>query len=653
MTLPSTRAFDHVLIVMFENQYRGYVLQNPYMQRLARQGIDLTGFSGVMHPSQTNYIASIAGELCGVTGDDPASPLLAQRTVVDLLEEAPGGLSWKAYMESYVAQAQPWTPELAPADAPPYFVKHNPFGSFAAIVRNQARWQRVENEAALFADLLNGTFPSYAWFSPNTWSDGHWVDGTSDESDPRAPALVDQAARWLEGFFARLRFPGPGSHLPPRTLVVVAFDEADFEAEWEVNNASTYDGPNQVFAVLLGDMIEPGVEEGGYNHYSLLRTIEVNFGLGSLGKNDAEASWFQFLWGRHFHWGAPAETPIGPASALAAAGLGQALHVVYAAKGGELQTRTLALAGWSEERPVGAPADAVALAAAGEQLILVARDGDGGLSSRLYGATGGWSAEAEPVVPGPAGAFALASFQGGTTAMLVWRAADDTLHSRVWSAGRWAPPVAVAGFSGAGALTLCALGTSLDLIIEVPAAGRLDVVTYNTAPFNAVTVAGAPQNDTTVGAWSPSAFPVAHFSARPSAVTPGEPEPLVSSSYAARGPLAAAALDGVLHLVHPGIENPQLFTTTLSLAGLMTPLRPVATATTASADHSDGFGTLGEAGWGSSDAVPGAACAKGGGLAMATWDGGLALFFQPEPGGPWRLAPGRFEAAAADRPQHT
>src|SRR5262245_12417021 len=80
----SDRAFDHILIIMFENQYRGYVLGNPYMRRLARQGIQLGNYFGVMHPSQTNYIAAIAGELCNVTNDDQP-PLLAQRTIVDLI----------------------------------------------------------------------------------------------------------------------------------------------------------------------------------------------------------------------------------------------------------------------------------------------------------------------------------------------------------------------------------------------------------------------------------------------------------------------------------------------------------------------------------------------------------------------------------------
>src|SRR3954453_443065 len=127
------RAFDHVLIIMFENMYRGYMMGNPYMRRLARQGIQLGAYFGVMHPSQTNYIASIAGELCNVT-NDAAPPPLPQRTIVDLLEEAPGRLRWKSYQESYVAEATPWKAKgFKPADAPPYFIKHNPFSSFSKI----------------------------------------------------------------------------------------------------------------------------------------------------------------------------------------------------------------------------------------------------------------------------------------------------------------------------------------------------------------------------------------------------------------------------------------------------------------------------------------------------------------------------------------
>ena len=70
------RVFNHILIIMFENQYRSYVMQNPYMRGLATQGIDMVNSFGVMHPSQTNYITSIAGELCNITDDDPPPQLL-------------------------------------------------------------------------------------------------------------------------------------------------------------------------------------------------------------------------------------------------------------------------------------------------------------------------------------------------------------------------------------------------------------------------------------------------------------------------------------------------------------------------------------------------------------------------------------------------
>lgn len=140
MIKPPDRAFDHVLVIMFENQYRAYVMANPYFRRLAAQGIDMASYFGVMHPSQTNYISSIAGELCNVSSDDQPAPLLPQRTIVDLVEESPFGLRWRAYMDSYIPQNTPWSPTLVPQDEYPYVIKHNPFSSFANIVGSQARW---------------------------------------------------------------------------------------------------------------------------------------------------------------------------------------------------------------------------------------------------------------------------------------------------------------------------------------------------------------------------------------------------------------------------------------------------------------------------------------------------------------------------------
>jgi hypothetical protein len=641
------RAFDHILVIMFENQYRGYVLGNPYMRRLARQGIQLGNYFGVMHPSQTNYVASIAGYLCNVTSDE-RPPLLADRTIVDLIEEAPGRIRWKGYMESYVPAATPWKPDFTPQDAYPYFIKHNPFSSFSSIVRSKERWQRIDNEAGLFADLLNGEFPEYAWFTPNIWSDGHWTNGTRVDPRPRAPILVDQIACWLEGLFGRLRFPGPGSHLPPRTLVVVTFDESDFEEDYQPNLASSYDGPNQVYTVLLADCIEPGFEEEGYNHYSLLRTVEQNFGLGHLGKNDAGANWFQFLWGQRFQWGSPQPTPFeildGP---IAAAGYAGALFLACAAPDGTVRVRTRSSdqREWSGEEKLGLDGwGGLAMASTFTELVLVARSAAGHLQCMKYDLQHGWSSTPSPASD-PVADVALVSFAHETKIMLALRDASGAVSTRVRGGGAddaWGESTPVPAAESHGTIVLGTLGESVFLIVQSPKDQSMNVVSYNSAAFNTVAVEvnkyGGPWDNTTVNAWSPSPFPVAHFSGWPD--DEGKRQPL-ARPYETSGPMAIATLDGVMHLVHPGPTNPLLLTETFSISGLMTPAKPVSYKN-ADKDVNNGFGTLAEAGWSHQSPIFEARCEPGGALAMGRAGRQILLVYRASPGSRVQLVEGQY-----------
>jgi len=66
-------------------------------------------------------------------------------------------------------------------------------------------------------------------------------------------------------------------------LTIVTWDEDDYT---EQNKIDTY---------MLGSMVQPLTNDGAsYNHYSLLRTIEDNWQLGNLGRNDAQATPFKF-----------------------------------------------------------------------------------------------------------------------------------------------------------------------------------------------------------------------------------------------------------------------------------------------------------------------------------------------------------------------
>ncbi|QDF07558.1 alkaline phosphatase family protein [Myxococcus xanthus] len=647
MNIQHHRAFEHVLIIMLENQYRSYVMQNPYFKKLARQGICLRNSFGVMHPSQTNYITSIAGELCNVADDDQPEPL-PQRTIVDLIEESPRGLTWKAYMQSYDPQKTPWSPTLKPKDQRPYVIRHNPFSSFKNIQESSARWERIQDEDAFWMDIKNGTLPNYAWFTPNIWNDGHYLTGKFHEPEERAPTLVDQAAEWLESFLGKLGFPGPDSLLPPRTLVVITFDEADFKKSYVGGSElMTYDGPNQIYTVLLGDMIQPGEQAEGYNHYSLLRTIEENFQLGSLGKNDASSNWFQFLWGRQFRWEDVPPTPVSEAANFVLAEFAGALHLVYATRQGELRVRTLESSVWSEERSLGVSGSGpMALAATTDQLVLVYETRDGTLNALSYAVGNGWSSAPTQVATGARGALSLVAFADGQRLMLAYRTEEGAIQSRIHQRGAWEGEVQVPGAFTEGPMTLGSLGASLYLIYRPTGGTHMSVVSYNTAPFNVVippadSKLSVGDGVTTRDTWSPSQFPVAAFTRQPLADSDGEPEPW-NRPYTAGSPLATAELAGVLHLVHPVGSQLPLMTETFSISGLMTPAKPVAYGTKDVASFNDGFGTLAQAGWSPQSPILGAHGAPGGGLGMARVGDALVLAFQPEAGGRVHLREGRY-----------
>lgn len=645
------RVFDHILVIMFENQYRSYMMQNSYLQGLAGQGIDMANYFGVMHPSQTNYIASIAGELCNVTDDNQPTPLLFQNTIVDLIESSPYNLSWKAYMESYIKQNTPWTPNLVPKDEYPYVIKHNPFSSFANIIRNQERWNRITDENEFWKDLLNGTFPNYAWFTPNMWNDGHYLDGTTpSQQQPveRAPILVDQLAKWLESFFAALRFPGPHSHLPPRTLVVLTTDEADFEAKYDQGKKYTYDGPNQIYTVLLGDMIQPAVIEEGYNHYSLLKTIEKNFGLGSLQKNDADSNYFQFLWGKHFQWGNPSATTIRTKGSIALAAYKNTLYAVYEDEHKKLVYQTFYNDNWSGEQDINQTSHGqIALAACADNLILVYQTANKSLSALTYNLQNGWSKEPQQIVTDSISNISLTSYKYQNNLMLAYQDTCNELYSLRFIGGAWETVPTKVGHQTDGKLVLAVLGNSLYLIHKVIGNNYMNVISYNTADFNALTVPdgewSGPYDNTTKDKWSPSVFPVAYFSNSESKITPGEPEPVIEA-YKAGYPLVAATLEGVIHLCHPGIANSLVLTETFSIGGILTPEKRISYNESDETTTSNGYGTLAEAGWSKQTAINGVYNHKNTAMAMTQVAEKIILAFHPDNSGEVQICIGKYIA---------
>ena len=273
------RAFDRIFIIMLENELESTVRLDPFMLDLEAKGTRLSNYHGVAHPSQPNYIAAIAG--IPILVDDNCKDIDRQN-LIDLLEAK--GVSWKAYMEDLPEDNK----AVCISDDRLYFRKHNPFVSFNNIRNNPARLAKIVNARQLADDLSAKTVPEFCWYTPNIQNDGHSPPNTPNGDFAGSVAFL---SKFLQDFLPPLL---KNADFMKGTLIMITFDESIPHAD------------NHVYATLLGEMVRPdATETDHYSHYSLLRTVEENFELGTLGNNDLTANWFQFLWGKKpaaFDW---------------------------------------------------------------------------------------------------------------------------------------------------------------------------------------------------------------------------------------------------------------------------------------------------------------------------------------------------------------
>lgn len=68
---------------------------DPNMKKLAEEGITLTNFWAITHPSEPNYVAAVVGDEFGMDNDDFWQLPANISTVADLLDTR--GISWGEY----------------------------------------------------------------------------------------------------------------------------------------------------------------------------------------------------------------------------------------------------------------------------------------------------------------------------------------------------------------------------------------------------------------------------------------------------------------------------------------------------------------------------------------------------------------------------
>ena len=268
--------FDRVLIIVLENQNYSSAMKDPFLAQLAQMGASFSNFHALIHPSYPNYLAMVAGSSFGVRSNDQITlpDDDSHRTIADFLD-------WKNYAEDYPSQPQPFL-----GDRGKYSRKHVPFLSFAKIqhesfgnvvsVSTKDPHNRFVADVEDFrSDPKKHPLPRYMFYSPNTDDDGH---------DPvlRPGRGLKKASSWLNKF---LKESFPLDEKMTGTLVIVTFDESQF-----------LDKTERIYVVFLGDMVKPGEITKTYTHYSVLRTIEDNFGVLPLNSGDGHAEPITEVW---------------------------------------------------------------------------------------------------------------------------------------------------------------------------------------------------------------------------------------------------------------------------------------------------------------------------------------------------------------------
>lgn len=254
----STQHFHKIMTVVFENTNYRPTIRQDFFASFAAKGALLSNFHAEAHPSQGNYISMITGSNYGVK-DDGVTTVNA-KNIVDILEEK--GLTWRVYVEGY-----PGNCFLGNTGS--YVRKHNPFISMADIQSNPKRCANIVNSDQLDDDIANNQIADYSFYVPDEEDDGHNTG-------------VVFANMWFKIKFGPLL---RNAKFMKGMAVVATFDE------------SSIFGFNQVYTAIVGEGVSPGSESlTWYNHYSLLRMIEDNYSLNSLGKFDAEATSVRDIW---------------------------------------------------------------------------------------------------------------------------------------------------------------------------------------------------------------------------------------------------------------------------------------------------------------------------------------------------------------------
>lgn len=247
----------HVFLIIMENRDATSILNNPrapYINQLAARYASADQYYAISHPSLPNYLTLIGGDTFGVDSDC-TDCFQSAPNLVDALETK--GKTWKSYQEDMPR------PCFLGEGTAKYALKHDPFLYFTDVRTNPARCNRVVPLTQFDTDLAGGNMPDFAWVTPNLIHDMH--DGSITDGDT-----------WLATFVPKIL---QSDAWKQQGELIIVWDEGEGNA----GCCGVATGGRVPLLIItpngpMGYHITPPL-----THYSLLRTIEDQWGLARLG----------------------------------------------------------------------------------------------------------------------------------------------------------------------------------------------------------------------------------------------------------------------------------------------------------------------------------------------------------------------------------
>jgi hypothetical protein len=253
-TAATVPAFDHIVLVMFENKKYSSINGSssaPYFTTLASQSAKFTNSFAITHPSQPNYVALFSGATQGVTDDSCPANLGAKANLGRQLLDA--GKTFKGYSEAMPSDG------YTGCSSGTYRRKHNSWADFSNVpAASNVRFSGFPSD---FTQL-----PTVSFVTPDMCNDMH--DCSIGTGDTWLKKNLDAYAQWAK------------TH---NSLLITTFDE----------DSGT--SVNQIFTSFTGAGVKVGSYSESINHYTVLRTIEAAYGLPGIG-NAASKSPILDVW---------------------------------------------------------------------------------------------------------------------------------------------------------------------------------------------------------------------------------------------------------------------------------------------------------------------------------------------------------------------